>query len=197
MTARPPRCFWRDATGAISGRSVSAVDRPLLVSIMPPVLTVFGFLAWPLAIGVAVAVFGTSSNAALSLLSHSLSASASATIKAGVPAPVIRMPSTPVVSPEAAHAKVAALLSGRDYAVARASIAPPQGSGSATMAASIGLVIRSQPKKTSAALGTLAKGASVEVKSKQGGWMLVETGDGVTGWVFGKYLTASSRTAGT
>lgn len=155
-------------------------------------LSILGLLAWPLAVGVGIAVFGTSSDAALSLLNRNLSSVSSSTIKAGVPAPIIRMPSTPIVSPETAHARVAALLSGRDYAVASAAIGPPQSISPATLTAGSGLVMRSQPKKASAAVGTLAKGASVEVKSKQGGWVLVERNDGVFGWVFGKYLRVGS-----
>lgn len=56
------------------------------------------------------------------------------------------------------------------------------------MIASSGLVVRSKPTKASAALGGIAKGESVEVRSKQGGWLLIDGPTGQTGWVFGKYL---------
>ena len=161
----------------------------LLVNFMPPTFSVPGFLAWPMVIAAAIAVFGTSSEATLSLLDQNLGAAGTATIKAGMAAPVIRMPSTPVVPPEAARAKVAALLSGRDYASASAAVAPAT-SGPARMTASSSLVVRSQPKKASAAVGSIAKGTTVEVKSKQGGCLLIESDQGETGWVFGKYLAA-------
>jgi len=167
---------------------------------MPPLLSVVGFLAWPAAIGAAVVVFGTSSETAFSLLNQGLSqqAGSASVIKASMPTPVIRMPATPVVSPEAAHAKIALLNGGRQYATASATakLAAPT-TGAAQMTATTGLIVRSKPMKGSAAVGTIAKGATVAVQSKQGGWLLVESSQGINGWVFGKYLTPAAAESGT
>jgi uncharacterized protein YgiM (DUF1202 family) len=166
---------------------------------MPPLLSLLGFLAWPLTIGGAVVVLGTSSETTLSLLHEALSAKpgSSSVIKASMPGPVIRMPSTPVISPELVRARITLLSSGRQYAAANAGprLTAP-GAGIAQLTAMSGLTVRSKPTKASAPVGSIAKGATVEVRSKQRGWLLVESADGISGWVFGKYLAATPQQAG-
>jgi len=159
---------------------------------VPPLLTIVGFLKWPATVAAAVLVFGTASHSALSMLHDrvAIRPPEATTIKANVATPVIRVPDTPVVSPAAARAKLSVLPEGRRYAVAALAgdTAPAERAGVARMVASSGLIMRSRPMKASAAVGTVARGEQVEVRSKQGGWLLVGTPGGRTGWVFGKYL---------
>lgn len=155
---------------------------------MPPILTILGLLKWPATVSAAVLVFGTATNSALSMLyDHvALRPAATAVIKASVATPVIRVPDTPVVSSSAARAKLLSVPEGRRYALA--ALTPADRAGPVQMTASSSLVMRSKPIKASAAVGTIAKGERVEVRSKQGGWLLVSGPGGQTGWVFGKYL---------
>jgi uncharacterized protein YgiM (DUF1202 family) len=181
-------------------RFCERVDRQLPGYVMPPLLSVLGFLSWPAAIGAALLVLGASSETTLSLVHQGLSTGSGSpsVIKASIPTPVIRMPSTPVVSADAARAKITLLNAGRQYVAANAilkSVAPD--AGPAQMTATTGLIVRSKPMKASAAMGSIAKGARVEVQSKQGGWLLVESAEGVTGWVFGKYLATTPEGAST
>lgn len=159
---------------------------------MPPFLTILGLLKWPATVSAAVLVFGTATNSALSMLRANVNGHPVeiATIKASVATPVIRVPDTPVVSPAETRARLSVLPEGRRYALAALSRdpAPTAGAGPAHMIALSGLIVRSRPTKASAALGSVAKGESVEVRSKQGGWLLVDGPAGQTGWVFGKYL---------
>lgn len=162
------------------------------VSVVPPVLTILGFLKWPATVSAAIVIFGGATNLTLSMLHDNVAARPvpAATIKASLATPVIRVPDTPVVSPAAARAKLTALQDARRFAVAALSTTPTSADeqNPARMIASSGLVVRSKPMKASAAVGTIAKGESVEVRSKQGGWLLVSGAGGQTGWIFGKYL---------
>jgi len=158
---------------------------------VPPFLTILGLLKWPATVSAAVLVFGTATNSALSMLHDGVAVhhAETATIKANLATPVIHVPDTPVVSPAAARAKVSTLLAGRRYAVAAATPDTSLTSDeTAQMTASSGIVMRSRPVKASARVGSIASGESVEVRSKQGNWLLVVNRAGDTGWVFGKYL---------
>lgn len=159
---------------------------------MPPLLSIVGFLKWPVTIAAAALVFGTAITTALSMLHDSVAGrpAAAVTLKASVATPIIRMPDTPVVSPGAARAKLASLTGGRRYAGAALAGDTPAANQAnpARMIAASGLIVRSKPMKASAAVGTIARGESVEVRSKQGGWLLVSGPAGQTGWVFGRYL---------
>jgi hypothetical protein len=160
---------------------------------MPSLLSLLGILKWPATVTAAFLVFAMATQASLSLLTENVTRSAAAThatIKAGMATPVIRMPDTPAVSPAAVRARVAAVPDGRRYALAAAAPASATpGHAPARMVASTGLIARSQPKKASDAMGSIPRGATVEVRSKRGGWFLVDAPAGITGWVFGKYLT--------
>jgi uncharacterized protein YgiM (DUF1202 family) len=158
---------------------------------MPPFLTLLGLLKWPATVFAAVLVFGTATNSALSMLHANIGRPAqAATINANLATPLIHMPDTPVVSAAEARARLSVLPDGRRYALAALAADAPAAAGSdpARMIAASGLVVRAKPMKASAAVGTIARGESVEVRSKQGGWLLVSGPAGQTGWVFGKYL---------
>lgn len=163
---------------------------------MAPLLSLVGLLKWPLTVSAAVVVFATATGASLSLLRNGFAAGVptQSTIKAGMSAPIIRMPDTPVVSPEAARVRVSLIFAGQRYAIAGAGRPKPAAdeTNPARMVASTGLVVRSQPRKASANVGSIASGTTVGVHSKQGGWLLVDGPGGVTGWVFGKYLMPAS-----
>ena len=151
---------------------------------MSPFLTLLGFLKWPATVSAAVVIFGTATNFALTML-HDNVVTHPAQIRASLTPPVIHVPDTPVVTP-AATAKAVALLDRPADTPAAATATPA--AGPAQMTALSGLVVRSKPMKASASVGTVAKGESVEVRSKQGGWVLISGTHGQTGWVFGKYL---------
>lgn len=152
--------------------------------VVPPFLTILGSLKWPATVSVAFLIFGTATNAALTML-HDNVATHPVQIKASVVPPVIHVPDTPVVTP-AAGGKAVALV---DRPADASALAPAAATdGTAQMIASSALVVRAKPMKASAPVGSVAKGESVEVRLRQGGWVLINGAHGQTGWVFGKYL---------
>ncbi len=50
------------------------------------------------------------------------------------------------------------------------------------------LNVRAAPNMTSPVLGLLLKGKQVTVWALDGGWMIVQADDGVTGWASAQYL---------
>jgi hypothetical protein len=152
---------------------------------VPPILTILGFFKWPATLSVAVVTFGAATNSALTML-HDNVVTHPAQIRASLAPPVIHVPDTPMVTP-AATAKAVALLD-KPADTPAAAAATPASAGPAQMIALSGLIVRSRPMKASASVGTVAKGEGVEVRSKQGGWVLISGAHGQTGWVFGKYL---------
>jgi uncharacterized protein YgiM (DUF1202 family) len=50
------------------------------------------------------------------------------------------------------------------------------------------LNVREQPNTASRVVGQLLKGQSVTVWALSGGWMIVQTAEGLTGWASEQYL---------
>lgn len=148
---------------------------------MPPFLALLGALKWPATVAGAIVVFGVSSQGTLSLISEQTRNLPVAHAKTQMPAPVIKVAPVVVAPRAAAEKKIA------DLAPPSTPTAVDSG-GIASMVATTGLVVRTKPMKASAQMGSVAAGEVVEVRSKQGSWLLIATKAGTTGWVFGKYL---------
>jgi len=146
-------------------------------------------IAWPLTLGAALLVFGVSSQGTLGLISAHLQPGAAKAATPTVAQAIIRMPAPVVTTPQQAAARVAALGAGRSMTGGVTAVPRNNDSSVPTMQVNTpGLIVHSHPFKSSPQVGTLKQGEIVEVRNKQGGWMLINAPSGAVGWVFGKYL---------
>ncbi|MEO6395312.1 MAG: SH3 domain-containing protein [Devosia sp.] len=143
------------------------------------ILHVLAFAKWPLTVAASVVVLGVSSEGTLSLFSDHAASIARITKENSVPAVVRSVPQVKAIV-QVATVKVAEIPPSVASAAVRAE-AP-------MMMATLSLAVRSQPKKASELVATLEQGELVRVKSKKGSWLLVTTGEGKSGWAFGRYL---------
>ncbi|HWA18496.1 MAG TPA: SH3 domain-containing protein [Devosia sp.] len=60
--------------------------------------------------------------------------------------------------------------------------------GGPRMMATLSLAVRSHPQKASPQVGALQQGEIVTIQGEDGGWYLVTSSDGATGWSWGRYL---------
>jgi len=161
-----------------------------------PALFPLPLAAWPLTLGAAFVVLGVSSQGTLNLISeHVHQPTAVATTKRSDV--IIKMPAPVAVGMHQAETRLAAINAGRSIS-----------GGAATLTSSIetsvpvmqvttpALIIRSHPTKTSAQVGVLRQGDVVDVRAKQGGWVLVQSAHGAVGWVFHKYLALKPAAPG-
>lgn len=164
---------------------------------MSTIFPLLGLARWPLTLGAAVLVFGASAQGTLGLISDHFRPSI-AKASASMPTPaIIKMPAPVIVTDQQADARLSVLSDGRSISGGVTTLPTADDGGAPTMRVNTpGLAVRSHPFKGSPQVGTLKQGATVEIRSKQGGWMLVDTSGGATGWVFGKYLTLKPAVTG-
>ena len=104
------------------------------------------------------------------------------------PSYVVRIP-PPVVAPPAKPTRALVSLSVQPVAPAVENTGPAAETWYVTAGA---LNVRAGPSSGSRQLAALPMGTAVEVLDDDGSWVEVTTADGVTGWVFAKYLSQTA-----
>jgi uncharacterized protein YgiM (DUF1202 family) len=148
------------------------------------------FAKWMATLMVAILVVGTTSAGTINLVSSQTWSRAAAVDPSPSPAmirtvaPIAEIKPVGSAAPAAKPATVSATTPVAASPRAQAAPTKPQ------MMATLSLAVRAHPQKASQQIGGIEQGEIVTVSSKDGGWMLVTTSDGESGWAYGKYLTA-------
>jgi hypothetical protein len=163
----------------------------MTAGMLPIFLSAVGLAKWLATLGVTLLALSFAVQGTLNLLALHVHPSI-ARIAASAPSVVVRMPDPVVVAARQVDARLSMLSHGRALSAGVTTPRSSFGAGTPTMrVTSSGLVVRSHPLATSAQVGVLARGDTVEVHGTQRGWMLVSAPHETPGWVFGKYLATA------
>jgi hypothetical protein len=157
---------------------------------MSIVLAAIGVVKWPVTLGVTLLTLGLVMQGTLSVVAQHIHPSSGRIARASPV--IIRMPDPVIVAARQVETRLSMLSHGRALTAGVTTPRSSFGAGTPTMrVTSSGLVVRSHPLATSAQVGVLARGDTVEVHGTQRGWMLVSAPHETPGWVFGKYLATA------